>query len=319
MLNPAVQPGPNEVATDPFGALASLLELPGITDLVVNGPEVWFDRGNGLERFGAPLGEPTETLIRRLISAGGRHIDEVTPIADVQVGDFRVHAVLPPIARSGPALSIRKHRSAPRTLDELCDSGTFSNTIRNRLRCAVADGERILISGSTGAGKTTVLRALLAEVRPELRIVSIEDVGELRLPGRHLVQLETRQPNIEGMGAIGMSELIRAALRMRPDWLVVGECRGAEIGLFLSALNTGHAGAGTIHANALDAVPARLESLGALAHIPTADLARQVASAFDLVVHLEQRSGRRRCTGIARFLITAGRLSCELETRDACE
>lgn len=296
-----------------FGALAPVLAEPGVSDVVVNGEELWVDRGNGCERLQLWLGEPASDIARRLIESGGRHIDEVSPIADVRLGHTRVHAVLAPVASPAPLLSIRVIRPTALSLDELERSGSFSASQAARLRAAVASGTNLLISGGTGTGKTTVLRALLALVPEQARIITIEDLAELGVSHPHAISLEARQHNIEGSGAIDLAELVRAALRMRPDWLVLGECRGREIAEFLSALNTGHSGGGTLHANTLADVPARLEGLGAIAGLSDAALARQAASAIGLIVHLERRDGVRRCSGIAALHLRDGRLSIEVE------
>ncbi|MGV1034269.1 MAG: CpaF family protein [Microbacteriaceae bacterium] len=294
-----------------FGPLAPLLARETCTDVVVNGNEVWVDAGAGFEAVEVWFEQPVETLVRSLISAGGRHIDEVTPLADVRIGTVRVHAALPPVATHGPLLSLRIARPARYTLDELVRVGTLRSWQATALSEATANGVSVLISGATGSGKTTLLRALCATVPPSQRIITIEDVAELQVPHPHAVSLEVRQPNIEGAGAIGLVELVRAALRMRPDWLAVGECRGAEIREFLAALNTGHHGGGTIHANSIADVPARLEALGALAGLSEAALARQAASAFGLVVHL-QRRGAERFAHLATLGLVDGVLQLEL-------
>jgi pilus assembly protein CpaF len=224
--------------------------------------------------------------------------------------------VLPPIAPEGTAISIRVPRLSIARLDDLQAAGMFDETVRRRLGAAITGRANILVSGAAGAGKTTLLAALLAEAPAHERIVTIEDVAELRISHPHHVRLEARQPNIEGAGAIGLARLVREALRMRPDRLVVGECRGEEVRELLSALNTGHdGGAGTVHANSLADVAARLEALGAVAGLDDRALARQAASAIDVVIHVERAAeGRRRIAGIGRPMLDhAGRLAVQEE------
>ncbi len=294
-----------------FAELAVLLADQHTSDVLVNGEQVWVDRGSGLEPVSLWVAEGSDALARRLIAAGGRHLDEVTPIADVRLGQVRVHAVLPPVALGGALISLRIARPSQLGLDELQQAGVLSAWQRAQLTDCLNRGESVLISGATGSGKTTLLRALCAELPAAERILTIEDVAELQIPHPHVVALEARQPNIEGTGAIELAELLRAALRMRPDRLMVGECRGSEIREFLGALNTGHSGGGTIHANTIDDVVARLEALGALAGLHGAALGRQVASAFGLVAHLERRDGRRRCAALARPRMRSGELWLE--------
>src|SRR6187431_109844 len=295
--------------------LARYLGDPEVTDLFVNGSTGLFvDRGRGASP--APEWRAREEDVRELaialIGLGGRHIDDATPCVDVRLeGGIRVHAVLPPVAAEGTAISIRVPRLESPDLADLESRGMFDAETRVRLEDAVARRENLLITGAAGAGKTTLLAAMLGCAPASDRIVTIEDVAELRLQHPHHVRLEARQANLEGAGAIGLARLVREALRMRPDRLVVGECRGEEVRELLSALNTGHdGGAGTLHANGLHEVPARLEALGALAGLDDHALARQAASAFDLVLHVERGpGGSRRLTAIGRPIIGAsGRL-----------
>ncbi|WP_396821763.1 TadA family conjugal transfer-associated ATPase [Microbacterium trichothecenolyticum] len=299
---------------------AAYLDDPEVTDLFVNGAAGLFvDRGAGVEpaREWRATEEEVRDLAVALIGLGGRHIDDASPCVDVRVeGGIRVHAVLPPIAPEGTVLSIRVPRLGAATLDELQRTGMFDEGVRDRLRAAIAGRTNLLISGAAGAGKTTLLAALLAEAPAQERIVTIEDVAELRIAHPHHVRLEARQPNIEGTGGVGLARLMREALRMRPDRLVVGECRGDEVRELLSALNTGHdGGAGTVHANGLHDVPARLEALGALAGLDDRALARQAASAIGLVVHVERGAdGSRRIAGAGRPVVDGdGRLAIEEE------
>lgn len=297
---------------------AAYLDDPDVTDLFVNGGAGLFvDRGAGAvaAREWRATEEEVRDLAVALIGAGGRHIDDATPCVDVRLeGGIRVHAVLPPIAPEGTVLSIRVPRLEVATLDDLQSTGMFDEAMRCRLGEAIAGRANLLVSGAAGAGKTTLLAALLAEASEHERIVTIEDVAELRIAHPHHVRLEARQPNIEGAGGIGLARLVREALRMRPDRLVVGECRGDEVRELLSALNTGHdGGAGTVHANSLQDVPARLEALGALAGLDDRALARQAASAIGLVLHVERGpDGTRRIVAAGRPVVAGdGRLAIE--------
>src|SRR4051794_2668949 len=303
-----------------FGPLAPYLLRPGITDLFVTGAgELWSDGPpHGLRREQAWRADQrtARELAVRLIAAGGRHIDESTPFVDVRLrGGVRVHAVLPPVSTGGALLSIRVPPRAQPTLDELVAAGGMRQGDHDRLLGAVSSRTNLLITGAGGAGKTTLLAALLANAPPDERIVVIEDVAELRIPHPHVVGLETRQPNLEGAGGVDLRRLVREALRMRPDRLVLGECRGEEVRDLLGALNTGHdGGAGTMHANSLEDVSARLEALGALAGLGEHALARQAVSAIGLVVHLERVDGVRRLSGFGRLrLDREGRLAVTVD------
>jgi pilus assembly protein CpaF len=291
-----------------FGELSSLVADAAVTDVFVNGPSrVWVDRGSGIESR-PPLGLD-ETGLRdlavRLIGLGGRHIDEATPCVDVRLQDgIRVHAVLPPISTGGTLLSVRLPRVRRMSLADLDDARFFERVPLATVASLVDRRTNILISGAGGSGKTTLLGALLGRAAPTARIVAIEDVAELQVRHPHFVSLESRQANLEGAGQLGMERLVREALRMRPDRLVLGECRGAEIRELLAALNTGHdGGAGTLHANSLADVPARIEALGALAGLGPAAIATQTVSAIGAVLHLERIDGVRRLAQIGRFAV----------------
>ena len=291
-----------------FGPLAPYLADDAVTDVFVNGTSgLWVDNGQQLVRQDSWQADERSLreLAVRLISLGGRHIDEATPCVDVRLRDgMRVHAVLPPVSTSGTLLSIRVPRRARFRLDELAQAGTLSPSQVVRLRYLITSRSNLLVTGASGSGKTTLLSAILAEASPHERIVTIEDVAELRVEHPHIVALEARQPNLEGAGEIGMTRLLREALRMRPDRLVVGECRGPEIRELLGALNTGHdGGAGTLHANSLRDVPARIEALGALAGMSQEAVARQTVSAIGHVLHLEREGGVRSLAQIGRFRI----------------
>lgn len=282
-----------------FGDLAPVFAHEGLTDVLVNGDVVWVDAGHGLVQIDIEWSERPVELARRLISAAGRHVDEITPIADGRIGQVRVHVVLAPIASPGPLLSLRVFRAAAFTLEEFVKVGTLQAIELDLLREAVIERRNILVTGGTGSGKTTMLRSLLSEVDAGQRIITVEDVAEIAVDHPHAISLESRQPNIEGAGGMSLTELTFAAMRMRPDWLVIGECRGPEIQPFLSALNTGHAGGGTLHANTLEDVPARLESLGRMAGMSERAIRSDAASAIDLVLHLARTDRGRRCTGVS--------------------
>jgi pilus assembly protein CpaF len=281
-----------------------------VTDVFLNGAgEVWADRGRGAVRHPEVMldEEQSRALAVRLIALGGRHVDESSPCVDVRLHDgIRVHAVLPPIAPRGTHLSIRLPRVERITADRLESDGFFSDVPAALVRELFTRRRNVLLTGAGGSGKTTLLSALLALADPGDRIVAIEDVAELRVDHPQFVSLEARQPNLEGAGEIGLARLLREALRMRPDRLVLGECRGAEIRELLAALNTGHdGGAGTLHANSLADVPARIEALGALAGLSPTAVARQTVSAIDAVLHLERRDGRRRLVQVGAFALDA--------------
>ena len=300
-----------------LGGLLPLLDTPGIRDLLVqvrNGAgQAWIDRGGALEAV--PGWRVSAAEVRRiatdLVSAGGRRIDELHPCADVGVGaGIRVHAVLPPVSAGGAAISIRLPGPEQPGLHDLIENGLCDAATGERITALVERRRNALISGGTGSGKTTLLGALLDEAPAAERVVTIEDVAELRLRRAHWVALETRGANPEGAGAIVLDQLLREALRMRPDRIALGECRGAEVATLLTALNTGHDGsAGTVHANRLDDVPARLEALGASAGLSSAALGRQTVAALHAIIHLERGpDGRQRVAAMGRPTLSADRL-----------
>jgi pilus assembly protein CpaF len=280
-----------------------LLALPGVTDVLVNGPgDVWFDRGDGMERAAVAFAGETAVrrLAQRLVAGAGARLDDALPYADAVLSDgTRVHAVLPPLAEH-TTISLRVLARRPLDLDGLTERGAMPGAIADLLRAVVAARLAFVISGGTGTGKTTLLGALLAAVPPGERVLLIEDAPELVVAHPHVVRLVTRGTNVEGAGAVGLRELVRQALRMRPDRLVVGEFRGAEMVELLVALNTGHEGsAATLHANSAADVPARFTALGALAGLPAPAVTSLVASAVDVVVQLRRgRDGRRTVTEI---------------------
>ncbi|MEU7757385.1 MULTISPECIES: TadA family conjugal transfer-associated ATPase [Micromonospora] len=291
------------------GPLAPLLADPQVTDVLVNGVRVWVDRGRGLQQVAVPLGtlDDVRRLAQRLTSAAGRRLDDASPYADARLPDgTRLHAVLPPVATDGPYLSLRTFRQRPFTLDELVERGTVPRPVAPLLAALVAGRLAYLVSGGTGSGKTTLLNTLLGLVPGTERIVLVEDAAELRPVHPHVIGLQARTANVEGAGAVGLGDLVRQALRMRPDRLVVGECRGAEVVDLLAALNTGHdGGAGTLHANAPADVPARLEALGMLGGLPRLALHAQVAAALQVVLQL-RRTGEGRVLDSIGLLLPDG-------------
>ena len=297
-----------------LGPLQRLADDPQVTDIFVNGPsDVWVDRGNGLEAVGSASfahEEAVRSLAVRLVAAGGRRLDDSSPCVDVRLpGGYRVHAVLPPVSTTGTLLSVRIGRERTLTLGELEESQTVLPLQREVLEALVAQRRSFLVSGATGAGKTTLLSTLLGLVPSGERVVLVEDAAELTPDHGHTVTLEARHGNVEGAGSVDLAELVRQALRMRPDRLVVGECRGAEVRELLAALNTGHSGAGTVHANTAESVVARLTALGALAGLSPEATALQAASALDAVVHIERAPEGRRVASIAVVGESHGRLT----------
>jgi len=273
------------------GPLDGLLSEPGITDILVNGPnEVYVDRGSGLERIALRTGDESAVrrLATRLAAAAGRRLDDATPYVDVRLPDgTRFHAVLSPVAAPGTCLSLRVPSRKVFGLEDLVAAGSLPAAGVPVLRDLLDARLAFLISGGTGTGKTTLLNSLLSLVDGSERMVVVEDASELRPDHPHVVRLEARPPNVEGTGEITLRELVRQALRMRPDRLVVGEVRGAEVVDLLSALNTGHeGGCGTVHANSASDVPARLEALGSLAGLGRDALHSQLSSALHAVIHL---------------------------------
>ena len=296
-----------------LGPLQELALLPGISDILVNGPDrVWVDSGHGLELTGLRFSSDAEVqgLAARLIAAGGRRLDDSNPCVDVQLRGYRVHAVLRPVSTGSTLLSIRIRRTLTFTLSELQAGGTLDPESAAVLRRIIACRLNFLISGATGTGKTTLLSTLLSLSKPHERLVLVEDAAELDPRHPHVVGLQSRHGNVEGVGTVDQAELVRQALRMRPDRLIVGECRGAEVRELLAAMNTGHDGAGgTIHANSAASVPARLAALGALAGMSSAAVNLQAASALDVVVHLARDTAGRRVAEIAVITASAdGRL-----------
>lgn len=286
------------------GPLEPLLRLDGVTDVLVNGPrQVFLDRGEGLEPSGVtfPDDAAVRRLAQRLATSGGRRLDDASPYVDVRLADgTRFHAVLAPLARPGTLVSLRVPRNRVFSLSELVSLGTLHAEAAALLELIIERRLAFLVSGGTGSGKTTLLSALLSRIDTRHRLVIVEDASELRPDHPHVVALESRPANVEGAGAVDLQVLVRQALRMRPDRLVVGEVRGAEVTDLLAAMNTGHeGGCGTIHANSAADVPARIEALAVTAGLSRAAVHSQLASAVDLVIHLGRGDGRRHVEEIA--------------------
>lgn len=285
------------------GPLEALLASPGVTDVVVDGPgPALVDRGAGLETTDVVV--PTERELRalavRLAGRAGQRLDDARPWADGVVKSrdgmaWRLHAVLPPVAADGTCLSLRVSRPAQATFDHLVTSGTVPADAEPLLRAVVVARLGYLVVGGTGSGKTTLLSAMLGLVPQGERLLCVEDSPELRPAHPHVVRLVVRHGNVEGAGGVAMADLVRQALRMRPDRIAVGEVRGAEVADLLAALNTGHDGsAGTVHANSPAELPARLEALGALGGLDRAALSAQVAASLRVVVGMRRHPDGRR-------------------------
>lgn len=279
-----------------LGPLQPLLLDPDVTDVLVNGPrDVWVDRGRGLERVAVGFADADAVLrlAQRLASLAGRRLDEASPYVDARLADgTRLHAVIPPIASGCALISLRIPHRAGFDLGDLIRLGTIDEQGAQWLRAIIEARLAFLVSGGTGSGKTTLLATLLEVVDPAQRVLVVEDSAELRPRHPHLIRLEARPANLEGAGQVTLRDLVRQALRMRPDRVVVGEVRGAEVVDLLAAMNTGHeGGCGTVHANSPADVPARLEALGLMAGLPRDAVHALIAAGVHVIIHL-QRSPR---------------------------
>lgn len=290
-----------------LGPLEPLLADPEINDILVNGHDsVWTDRNGVLEETEIKFSSQDHLLhvINRIVARVGRRVDESSPIVDARLPDgSRVNAIIPPLSLEGPVLSIRRFRSSPFHIADLVKRGALSEQMSEFLKLAVAARLNILISGGTSAGKTTLLNVLSEHISFKERIVTIEDTAELRLQQRHVVRLESRPANIEGRGAVSQRELVKNALRMRPDRIIVGEVRGAEALDMLQAMNTGHDGSlSTVHANSARDALSRIETLVLLAGVELSQhsIREQIASAFDLIIQIKRLAdGSRKIVSIA--------------------
>jgi pilus assembly protein CpaF len=293
-----------------YGPLEPLLRDDTITEIMVNAPDrVYIERNGKLEHTSVRFVDESHVMriIDKIVSQVGRRVDEASPMVDARLPDgSRVNAIIPPLALNGPTVTIRKFSRDPYTINDLITFGTLSARAAQFVAACVRGKLNILISGGTGTGKTTTLNAMSAFIPNDERIVTIEDAAELQLQQEHVITLESRPANIEGIGEIRIRELVRNALRMRPDRIIVGEVRGAETVDMLQAMNTGHEGSlTTIHANSPRDALARLETLVLTAGIelPHRAIREQIASAFDLLIQIERLvDGSRRVTQIAEVL-----------------
>ncbi|HET8892779.1 MAG TPA: CpaF family protein [Gaiellaceae bacterium] len=293
-----------------FGPLERFLSDDTVTEVMVNGAEqVFVERGGKIERTNARFVDDSHLMriIEKIVSQVGRRVDEASPMVDARLADgSRVNAIIPPLALSGPTLTIRKFSRDPYTINDLISFGTFSARAAQFLGACVKGKLNVLISGGTGTGKTTTLNAISAFIPGDERIVTIEDAAELQLQQEHVITLEARPPNIEGSGEVKIRELVRNALRMRPDRIIVGEVRGAETLDMLQAMNTGHEGSlTTIHANSPRDALARLETLVLTSgvELPHRAIRDQIASAFDVLVQIVRLvDGSRRISHIVEVV-----------------
>ena len=304
--------------------LAPLLRLPGITDILVNSTRVWVDCGRGVEPIddGFSSEEEVRALAITMAAICGKRLDDAVPIVDgILPMGVRVHAVIPPLSGEGTIISLRIPARGGLTLEQMRKGASIDDTTQQILSRMLEVRCNVLISGATGSGKTTLLSALLSSISVNERLICIEEMSELHPAHPHVVHLQARQANTQGRGEVSLSELVRAAMRMRPDRIVLGECRGGEVRDIMSALNTGHRGSfATIHANTPAEVPARLSALGALAGMSAEATHVQARAAFDLVVHMERSMGSygntgRRVAQIGVFGLERGELTCSCAYR----
>jgi pilus assembly protein CpaF len=293
-----------------LGPIEPLMQDPTVSDILVNGPhEVYVERRGKLQKTSAIFRDDAHLLqvIERIVSAVGRRIDESSPMVDARLKDgSRVNAIIPPLALDGPVLSIRRFAVDPFKMADLLQLGTLPPQLADVLRGAVHARLNILVSGGTGAGKTTMLNVLSNYIPPSERIVTIEDSAELQLQQEHVVRLESRPPNIEGVGAVTARDLVRNALRMRPDRILVGEVRGAEVLDMLQAMNTGHDGSmSTVHANSTRDALSRVETMVLMSglSLPIRAMRDYIASALDLVIQLARLSdGTRKLVRVTEIV-----------------
>lgn len=304
--------------------LAPLLRLPGITDILVNSTRVWVDCGQGVEPIddGFSSEEEVRALAITMAAICGKRLDDAVPIVDgILPMGVRVHAVIPPLSGEGTIISLRIPARGGLTLEQMRKGASIDDTTQQILSRMLEVRCNVLISGATGSGKTTLLSALLSSISVNERLICIEEMSELHPAHPHVVHLQARQANTQGRGEVSLSELVRAAMRMRPDRIILGECRGGEVRDIMSALNTGHRGSfATIHANTPAEVPARLSALGALAGMSAEATHVQARAAFDLVVHMERSVGSygntgRRVAQIGVFGLERGELTCSCAYR----
>ena len=293
-----------------YGPMEQFLQDESVSEVMVNGDDaIYIERGGRLELTDARFvsNDHLRRVIERIVSTVGRRIDESSPMCDARLPDgSRVNAIIPPLAVKGPALTIRKFAKKKLDVQDLIDKGAFTRQTADFLEACVLGRLNILVSGGTGTGKTTMLNLLSGFIPDDERIVTIEDSVELQLRQRHVVTLETRPPNVEGKGAVEIRDLVKNSLRMRPDRIVVGECRGGETLDMLQAMNTGHEGSlSTVHANNSRDTLSRVETMVLMAgmELPVRAIREQVASAVDMIVQLSRlRDGSRRVTQITEIV-----------------
>ena len=293
-----------------FGPLEVLLKDPTISDILVNGPyKVYVERRGKLEKTDVKFRDNEHLLqiIDRIVSKVGRRVDETSPMVDARLPDgSRVNAIIPPLALDGCSMSIRRFGSNPLKLEDLLNYKAFTPEMAMLMEAAIKARLNLVISGGTGCGKTTLLNTLSSFIPSDERVITIEDAAELQLQQDHVVRLETRPPNIEGKGQVTTRDLVRNALRMRPERIIIGECRGAEALDMLQAMNTGHAGSmTTLHANSPRDAQARLETMVMMAgmELPMKAMRQQISSAVDLIVQANRlQGGPRKVTGIVEVM-----------------
>jgi pilus assembly protein CpaF len=289
-----------------LGPIEALLRDPGISDVLVNGPdEIWVERSGRLERSPVRYADAAAVVaaVERVIAPLGLRLDRASPSVNARLADgSRLHAVVPPVSVDGPIVAIRRFTPAVPNLEALVATGALPAEGAELLSAAVRERRNVLVAGGTGAGKTTLLNVLSGEIPPGERVVTIEDAAELQLSG-HVVRLEARPPNAEGAGEITLQQLVRSALRLRPDRIILGEVRGPEALDLVSALNTGHQGSmSTVHANSPEEALWRIETLALSGDRRVAEVTvrRQLMSAVDLIIQVARRGERRRVSALAR-------------------
>jgi len=293
-----------------FGPLELLLKDQDVADIMINGPKhVFVEKGGRIERSNVVFRDNQHLLqiLDRIVSKVGRRVDETSPLVDARLPDgSRLNAVIPPLALDGPSLTIRKFGSNPLGLEDLLRFGAFTPEIAMLLEGSIKARINTIISGGTGSGKTTLLNTLSSFIQSDHRVITIEDAAELQLQQEHVLRLETRLPNIEGRGAINATDLVKNALRMRPDRIIIGECRGGESLDMLQAMNTGHEGSlTTIHANSPRDAVSRLETMITMGgvELPLSALRHQFASAVDLIIQVNRlQGGPRKVTHVTEVL-----------------
>jgi pilus assembly protein CpaF len=293
-----------------FGPLEVLLKDPTISDILINGPhKIFVERRGKMEKSDVKFRDNDHLLqiIDRIVSKVGRRVDETSPMVDARLPDgSRVNAIIPPLALDGPSVSIRRFGANPLKLEDLLNYKAFTPEMAMLMEACIKARLNIVISGGTGCGKTTLLNTLSSFIPHEERIVTIEDAAELQLQQDHVVRLETRPPNIEGKGAVATRDLVRNALRMRPERIIIGECRGGETLDMLQAMNTGHAGSmTTLHANAPRDAQARLETMIMMAgmELPMKAMRQQISSAVDVIIQANRlQGGPRKVTSITEVM-----------------